>query len=368
MTDDPRSEFLHRHAREYAETALRCVIREYPHAPIVIATEPGPYRQHRRQHPAFYGSFDWHSAVEMHWVLARLLRLVPDQVPGDTARNVLDDHLSSASLHAEAEFFASGPGRNRERPYGWGWLLTLAHELNTWPEEGLRWAAAVEPLAGTLVGNILAWLPGQAYPVRHGTHQNSAFGLLRSFDHAQWLAGRGDDQLLTAIDDAARRWYLADTDYPAHYEPSGTDFLSPALAEAELMSRVLPAAEFADWFGRFLPGAAAGELPARFEPVVVPDTTDGHLAHLAGLNLSRAWSMVAVADALEAVPASDPSASVDGMGVSGATPAGDRADSAPAALRDLAARHAEVSLPFVVGGDYMVEHWLAAFALGYLTA
>jgi hypothetical protein len=359
MAEDTRAELFRRHAREYAETALRCVVREYPHAPIVVVTEPGPYRQHRAQHPAFYGAFDWHSAVEMHWVLVRLLRIAPEHVPGDAVRNVLDDHLSPTSLRVETEFFTSGPGRNRERPYGWGWLLTLAHELNTWPDEGLRWAAAVESLAETLVATMLAWLPRQAYPVRHGTHQNSAFGLLRAYDHAQWLADNGDDRLAEAIDDAARRWYLADTEYPVHYEPSGTDFLSPALAEAELMSRVLPPSEFAEWFGRFLPVVAAEEPDVAFQPVAVPETTDGQLAHLAGLNLSRAWSMISVAAALESAGSSDgPLVSGDGT----------TRRVAAEALRDLAERHAGASLSFVVGGDYMMEHWLAAFALGYLTA
>lgn len=336
-----RPGLLRENAAAYARTALTCIDREYPHLPIVYAVEPGPYPQHRDQHPAFYGSLDWHSAVEMHWVLVRLLRLAGSALPpslADEVRSGLGAHLTPSNLAREAEFFASAPGRGRERPYGWGWLLTLAHELASWPDpDGAAWAAAVRPLADVLTANLVGWLPAQTYPVRGGLHANSAFGLLRSYDWA------GDD-LRAAIDDAVRRWYLADTDYPAHYEPSGSDFLSPALAEAELVARVLPAAEFGAWFAAFLPGAASSAPAQLFAPVTVSDPSDGQLAHLAGLNLSRAWSMLAVADAL---------------------PAG---SAAAGALTASAAVHAEAGLPYVVGGDYMVEHWLAAYAVGYLTA
>lgn len=336
---------LRENAAAYVRTALACIDREYPHAPMIYAVAPGPYPRHRDQHPAFYGSLDWHSAVEMHWVLVRLLRLagpaLPDGLAG-RARDALGAHLTPSHLQTEAEFFASGFGRSRERPYGWGWLLTLAHELSGWDDpDGRAWDDAVRPLAEVLTANLLAWLPTQTYPVRGGLHPNSAFGLLRSYG---WAAAASDGELRAAIDDAVRRWYLADTDYPAHYEPSGSDFLSPVLAEAELVSRVLPAAEFADWFGRFLPGAASSEPVQLFAPVTVSDPSDGQLAHLAGLNLSRAWSMAAVA---------------------GALPAG---SAAAAALTASAAVHAEAGLPYVVGGDYMVEHWLAAYAVGYLTA
>ncbi|TDC49171.1 DUF2891 domain-containing protein [Jiangella ureilytica] len=340
-----RFSLLEQNAAVYARTALACIDREYPHLPMVYAVEPGPYPQHRDQHPAFYGSLDWHSAVEMHWVLVRLLRLAGDALPptpAAAAREALGAHLTPAHLLREAEFFESGIGRTRERPYGWGWLLTLAHELSLWSADadGRAWGDAVRPLADVLTANLLGWLPAQTYPVRGGLHPNSAFGLLRSYDWA--LAA--DGELRAAIGAAVRRWYLGDTDYPAHYEPSGSDFLSPALAEAELVARVLPADEFGVWFGRFLPGAASSSPVQLFAPVTVSDPSDGQLAHLAGLNLSRAWSMIAVA---------------------GALPAG---DAAAGALTASAAVHAEAGLPYVAGGDYMVEHWLAAYAVGYLTA
>lgn len=338
-------------AAAYADTALECVVREYPHAPFLIAAEPGPYPQHRAVHPAFYGSFDWHSAVLMHWVLIRLLRVAPDVVPADTIRNVLDDHLSETNLRTEAAFFRDDPARVRERPYGWGWLLTVAHELDIWDDEGARWAGAVAPLADVLTDNLLDWLPRQAFPIRGGLHTNTAFGLLRSHDHALDRAGAGDDRLLRAIEDAVRRWYLEDVEYPAHYEPSGSDFLSPALAEAELVSRVLPPRAFAPWFDAFLPLTRDAAPRRLFEPVTAWDATDGQGAHLAGLNLSRAWSMRSIAAVLDRVPAGGD----DGIAETSA------------ALHASARRHADAGLPHVVGGDYMVEHWLAAYALGYLT-
>lgn len=332
-------------AADYARTAMDCIQREFPHLPMIFAAEPGPYPRHREQHPSFYGALDWHSAVEMHWVLVRLLRRCDGALPAERVRAVLSEQLSAGNLQAEAEFFADGYGRSRERPYGWGWLLTLAHELRSWDDpDGRDWAHAVEPLAEVLTSNLLDWLPKQTYPVRSGVHPNSAFGLLRSYDYAAWSADHGDARLAEAIEDAVRRWFLDDADYPAHYEPSGSDFLSPALAEAELVSRVLPAAEFAGWFDRFLPEAVRGKPARLFDPVVISDTSDGQLAHLAGLNLSRAWSLVVLAARL---------------------PAGD--ECVPTLLSS-AERHAEASLRHVVGGDYMVEHWLAAYALGCLTA
>ncbi|PZF83443.1 DUF2891 family protein [Jiangella anatolica] len=279
-----RLELLHENAADYARTALTCIDREYPHLPIIYAVEPGPYPRHRDQHPAFYGSLDWHSAVEMHWVLVRLLRLAGAALPAglaDEVRAGLAAHLTPSNLAREAAFFSAGPGSHRERPYGWGWLLTLAHELASWSDpDGDAWAAAVRPLADVLTANLLAWLPSQTYPVRGGLHPNSAFGLLRSHDGAS-------AELRDAIDDAVRRWYLADTDYPAHYEPSGSDFLSPALAEAELVARVLPAEAFGAWFATFLPGAASSSPSQLFGPVTVTDPSDGQLAHLAGLNTYR---------------------------------------------------------------------------------
>jgi hypothetical protein len=338
--DQPqRTSILRERADAYVRVALAGITREYPHMPYFVATESADYRTHRERHPAFYGCFDWHSCVEMHWAVVRLLRLFPDAVPAAEARATLDGLLTEENLAVEAAFFARPEHRSLERPYGWGWLLTLQHELATWDDpDARRWAAAVAPLAAVLTGRLLEWLPKLTYPQRTGVHPNTAFGLSRCLDWATLRAEVGDEALHAAIVAAAGRWFGDDTDYPAGYEPSGADFLSPALVEAELMSRVLPPGTFPDWLGRFLPGLAEGEPGALFAPAAVSDPTDGQIAHLHGLNLSRAWAFVALAARL---------------------PEGD-ARIGP--LLAGAERHAAASLPHVVGGDYMTEHWLAAYA------
>jgi hypothetical protein len=336
---DQRSALLRGRAAGYVEVALANITREYPNMPYFIATGPGPYPTHREYHPAFYGCFDWHSCVEMHWVVVRLLRLFPNAVPDDAARAILDENLTAENIATEVRFFGDPNHRALERPYGWGWYLTLAHELETWDDpDGRRWAATVAPLADLLTNNIVGWLSLMTYPQRTGLHPNTAFGLSRCFDYAQLRAGRGDQALLSAIRTAASRWFLDDTDYPAHYEPDGADFLSAALSEAELLSRLLDTSAFSDWLRRFLPDIAASQPAALFQPVTVADSADGQIAHLHGLNLSRAWAFVTLADHL---------------------PAGD-ARIAP--LLAAAERHAAAALPHVAGSDYMVEHWLAAYA------
>lgn len=334
---------LRSRAADLATTALRTVQAEYPYDLRVLYRSPGEApRRPRDRHPAFYGSYDWHSAVEMHWVLLRLLRLFPDEVPAGEIRRVLDAHLTPAAIGAETAHVAAHPGF--ERPYGWGWALTLYAEAASWSgaasaPEAERWAGALRPLADHFLRALAAWLPRATYAVRHGVHPNSAFGLIRALPAARRAAGEGDPAALHAVEDAARRWFATDRDAPVAWEPSGADFLSPVLAEAVLMAEVLPAEEFRPWLAAFLPGLGEGRL---FEPAVVTDPTDGQGAHLRGLNLSRAWAMRRLAAAL---------------------PPGDRR---AAFLLESARRHAEPELSEVSGSDYVVEHWLAAFALLYL--
>jgi hypothetical protein len=338
---EQRAAVLRERAAGYARVALAGITREYPHMPYFVATGPADYRTHRELHPAFYGCFDWHSCVEMHWAVVRLLRRFPDAVPGEEARATLGELLTEEKIATEVRFFADPNHRTLERPYGWGWFLTLAQELATWDDpDGRRWGEAAAPLAGVLVANLVAWLPLLTYPERTGVHQNTAFALSRAYAWAGLRAERGDGALLAAIQGAVSRWFLGDADYPAHYEPSGADFLPPALAEAELVSRVVAAEEFPGWLARFLPGIADARPDALFRPATVSDPTDGGIAHLHGLNLSRAWAFTALADRL---------------------PAG---DGRIAPLLAAAERHAEAALPQVVGGDYhTVEHWLAAYAV-----
>jgi Protein of unknown function (DUF2891) len=325
-------------AAGWAATGLANVRTEYPNDLRHRMDGPDDRPLPHEVHPAFYGSFDWHSCVEMHWMLVRLLRCVPDAVPEADVRETLDAHFTPAALASEAAYFAARPGFSR--PYGWGWALALAHELSGWDDpDGARWAEAIRPLAEVLSALFVDWLGKADYPVRHGVHQNSAFGLSRALPHAR----AAEPRLEAAIGAAARRWFAADTDYPGGYEPSGADFLSPALTEAELMAQLLGPEDFDRWLTGFLPGLAEGRPARLLAPVAVSDPTDGQIAHLHGLNLSRAWCWRRLAEAL---PAGDPRVPV---------------------MRDTAARHADASLDQATGSDYMVEHWLAAYAVLLLT-
>ena len=312
-------------ATAFSTTIVRALRQEYPNDLRHRMDGPDDRPTPRQVHPAFYGCYDWHSAVEMHWALARLARHCPDAVD-EQARTVLGEHLTAEGLATEAAYF--GDHRGFSRPYGWGWAFTLAADLAEWKgdDDASRWAAAVSPLTAVLSELLQRWLAIADYPLRNGAHTNSAFGLARA-----WRWSAGDPALRAAIADAAQRWFAGDAAYPAAWEPSGADFLSPALAEAELMSLVLAADEFAAWFGRFLPEVP----PALTTPVAVADTSDGQIAHLHGLNLHRAHGLRVISTAL-----------------------GGRPD-----LERAASAHLDASLQRVCGDDYMVEHWLAAYAV-----
>ena len=322
----------------YARAALDNIGQEFPSYISATMTAPGdfPFRP-RDRNPVFYGSFDWHSCVEMFWLLVRLLKSAPGDVPARDIRAALDARLTPEGLRAEADFMTTAHGAAMERPYGWGWALALAAELGEWDDpDAARWAASLRPLAQALEGNFLRWLPLASYPLRTGVHTNSAFGISRALPYADRQPG-GD--LSRALRAAADRWYGADADCPGAWEPSGQDFLSPALCEAELMARLLPRDDFPGWLARLLPGLADGQPRALFTPAVVSDPSDGYIAHLRGLNLSRAWCWRRLAETL---PAGDPRAAV---------------------CAQAGQAHAEASLAYVTGDDYMVEHWLAAYAV-----
>jgi hypothetical protein len=303
-------------ASTFARVALANVEREYPRRLDQLLTGPDSEWQPRKLHPAFYGSYDWHSAVHMHWLLARTLRLHPTlpEAPGISA--LLEKHLSAESLKQELAFFSSPGGRMFERPYGWAWLLKLQAEL---AELG-RWHQAVAPLAAEIAKRFTKYIQGSPYPVRAGTHGNTAFACVLALDYAQ---AAKDPLLKRDIQAAAKRWYLTDRDYPVRYEPSADDFLSPALVEALLMKKVLSEEEFPGWLSQFLP-ADLGRLA---EPPAVTDHADAKQSHLDGLCLSRAWCFAQLGRAREAE------------------------------------KHLAAGMPHVVGGDYNGEHWLASFAV-----
>lgn len=324
-------------ASRLARIALASIVREYPYSPGHVLMDAADTRRPRELHPAFYGCFDWHSAVHTHWQLVRLLRELPGLPEAGAIRAALDAHLTAENLAVEAAYFAEPGRRGFERPYGWAWQLKLAEELRGWDDpDARRWSDAVAPLAGLIAELFLGFLPRLTYPVRSGVHSNTAFALAFALDYARAV---GHAPLAELIEARSRAYFGADRDAPAAWEPSGSDFFSPCLIEADLMRRVLPAEQFADWLAGFLPALAAGGPPQLLTPAHVSDRSDGHIVHLDGLNLSRAWCMWGLAGAL---PPDDPRRPV---------------------LLAAAGRHAEAGLAGVGSGDYMGDHWLGSFAL-----
>jgi hypothetical protein len=328
-------------ASQLARLALHGVQREYPNKLDHVLQGPDDLASPRALHPAFYGCFDWHSAVHGHWLLARMLRLVPALQEAAEIRAALDHNLTAANIAAERAYLSRQHTGSFERTYGWAWLLKLAEEL----EQGTTpvstaWARSVRPLAEAFVERYLAYLPKLQYPIRAGVHANTAFGLAFAHDYA---VASGHGPLRELVERKAHDFFGRDADYPAHLEPGGSDFLSPALMEAELMRRVLEPHVFVGWFERFLPGASSETPSSLFSPVSVSDRTDLQIVHLDGLNLSRGWCFRKLAQAL---PEGHPAASAMCAG---------------------AARHAAAALPNVASGDYAGEHWLATFALLLLT-
>ena len=320
-----------------ARTAVTNATRAYPYALVTVVDRPDDLRLPREQHPAFHGCYDWHSAVHTHWLLVRLLRLHGDEIESGPALAVLDAHLTAAHLATEAAFL--GRHASFERPYGWAWLVALAAECQRAVDElepARGWAAALAPAADVVVGLVLDWLPRAGRPVRDGTHASTAFALGLLLDATATL-GRND--LATAVRTYAAEAFVPDRDAPLRWEPSGQDFLSPALSEADLVRRVLDPDAFAAWLDGFWPGLAAGEPRNLLDPVEVSDRTDGQLGHLDGLNLSRSTALARLALALRP---DDPRRPV---------------------LQEAATRHLEAGLGALAEDGYLSTHWLGTFAL-----
>ena len=321
-------------ANHFARVTLGHVKLEYPTKLDHVLTGPDDLLAPRTLHPIFFGSFDWHSCVHAHWLLARLLSRHPDLADAGHVRAHFASAFTAENVAAELDYLNRTFSGTFERPYGWAWLLKLAAELHDTP-----WADTLQPLAAAFAHRLLNYLPKASWPVRSGVHSNTAFALVLASDYAQTV---NDKALASAITDAARAWYLNDTDCQA-WEPSGEDFLSPCLIEAECLRRVLPEAEFAGWFNRFLPRLALREPRTLFQPVTVSDRGDGRIAHLDGLNLSRAWCW---SNLTASLPQADPRIAL---------------------MQHTAAQHRNASLPHITG-HYMGEHWLATFALLALEA
>ena len=327
-------------ASAFAKLALKGIQQPWPNKPGDVWNKEADAGPPSVLHPAFYGSFDWHSSVHGHWMLVRLLRTFPELPERAEIRRVLSSHLTREKLLAEAAAFKRANAQSFERPYGWAWLLKLAEELHGWEDpDGKIWARNLQPVADVLVSRYLAYFPKQTYPIRSGVHSNTAFGLAFAIDYAR-AVGRKD--LLELLTERGQAYYGSDVGIPAKWEPDGADFFSPSLMEADLMRRILPPPKFRLWLGAFLPDLARGEPKSLLEPPHVTDRTDPQIVHLDGLSLSRAWCMHAIALAL---PEGDPARKV---------------------LAASAARHAQAGLAHVASGDYAGEHWLASFAV-YLT-
>ncbi|MFC7096221.1 DUF2891 domain-containing protein [Halobaculum marinum] len=311
---------------------LSGVDTEYPHATGAV-DGPGDVPPPSEQHPVFYGCFDWHSAVHSHWALVRTLRLFDDHPERDRIVAGIDARLTLENVAREVAFFDDH--ETFERPYGWAWLFALAAELDRWDDERAdEWSATLRPLETRIRSLLARRFLGFERPFRVGTHGNTAFALSLVLDYTRTV---GDDDLAATVTETTVDYYGDDTDAPVGYEPLGWDFISPTLTEADLLRRVLPTDEFASWFAAFLPDL--GALP---DPVAVDDGESGVALHLIGLNLSRAWCLAGVADAL---------------------PGGERTETVRASAVD----HARRGLGAAFTDDYAGSHWLSSFALYLLT-
>ena len=318
-------------AAKFAAVALGHVAREWPNKMDHVLEGPQDVKGPRELHPVFFGSFDWHSCVHSHWLLARLYRRFPQGAQAPNIRALLDSNFMPEKVAGEVAYLARPSARGFERPYGWAWALMLQGELmRHTTEEGRRWAGALKPLADAFVRRFRDYLPLATYPVRSGVHSSTSFALTLALDYA---AAVGDTNFAELLKTKARDWHLADENVTVN-EPSQSDFLSPTLMEAALMRCALAESDFRAWSVKFLP-----KLPDLFlTPATVSDRSDGQIAHLDGLNLSRAWCMRLIVDAL--VPDN---------------PVCAKLNAAVGAHLSCALDH--------IAGDYMGEHWLASFAL-----
>ena len=327
-------------AERFAKLALACVHKEYPNKISHVLNSDADVAPPRNLTPAFCGCYDWHSSVHGHWLLVRLLRTFPDASFAKPARDALKKSLTAENLKTEAAYLRGEGRASFERPYGLAWLLQLCAELREWDDPQAReMLGNLKPLEDAAVERLRTWLPKLSHPVRVGEHDQTAFALGLILDYAR---GKNDEGLTKLATDSARKFFLVDANCPLAYEPSGEDFLSPCLGEADVMRRVLPQAEFGKWLTQFLPQIPSTATADWLPIVVSPDPSDPKLAHLDGLNLSRAWMLEGV---LSALPGDDPRRP---------------------ALTSAAEAHRRAGLAAVTGEHYEGGHWLGSFAV-YLT-
>ncbi len=324
----------------FAILALDCVHREYPNKIAHVLQSEDDARTPSELTPAFYGCYDWHSSVHGHWLLSRVLATQPDTVFADEIRDKLSRSFTDENIAAEVDYYVGKGRASFERPYGIAWYLQLVLELEESDDPQMReWRETLRPLEDKIVEQVKDWLPKLSYPIRLGTHNQSAFAFGLMLDYAR---GVGDEELANALEAKTLAFHKDDVNCPLAYEPSGEDFLSPCLMEADLMRRVMSQDEFASWLSAFLPTLPTNGDADWLEPGIVLDASDGKLVHLDGVNLSRAWALEGIASAL---------------------PEG---DNRIAALQASAEVHKEVGIKAVSDEHYSGSHWLASFAT-YLT-
>jgi hypothetical protein len=327
-------------SERFANLALACVHKEFPNHVSHTLNSDADVRPPRKLTPAFYGCYDWHSSVHGHWLLVRLIRTFPDAPFVLAAREALRQSLTAENIVQEAAYLRGEGRASFERPYGLSWLLQLVAELREWDDlQAREMATNLGPLEQAVLERLNRWLPKLSHPVRIGEHDQSAFALGLMLDYAHTA---GDKKFADLIQSKARQFYLGDKNCPLAYEPSGEDFLSPCLGEADVMRRVLPGPEFARWLRTFMPQISTSERKW-LEPVASPDPSDPKLAHLDGLNLSRAWMLEGVAAGLP------------------------KNDKRLRSIMAAAEAHRRAGLAAVTGEHYEGGHWLGSFAVYLVT-
>lgn len=318
-------------ANNLAELPLACAVQEYPNKLGQTLGNASDLKEPKQLHPAFYGCFDWHSAVHGHWSMVYLLKNFPDLEKRDSLMQLLQTNISKENIAQEVAYFQSEHNTSYERTYGWAWLLKLAEELHTWNDPAAqKLEENLQPLTNLIVEKYMDFLPKLNYPIRVGEHPNTAFGLSFAYEYAETTA---QDSLKSLIAQRAKDFYLKDKDCPMSWEPGGFDFLSPCLEEMNIMRLILPKEQFLPWLADFLPQLK--DKNYRLEMGKVSDRSDGKLVHLDGVNFSRAWNLYDLS----------------------------RQYPEYAHLRNQADKHLNYSLPNVVGDDYEGGHWLGTFAL-----
>ncbi len=334
-------EFDIKAAQRFANLALACVHKEYPNHISHTLNSDADAIPPRKLTPAFYGCYDWHSSVHGHWLLVRLVRMFPDAPFVRSAREALRQSLTAENLAQEAAYLRGEGRASFERPYELGWLLQLLAELRESDDpEAKEMAANLHPLETVVRERLNNWLPKLSHPVRIGEHDQTAFALGLILDYAH---GNGDHEFVELVVSKAKQFYLSDENCPLAYEPSGEDFLSPCIGEADLMRRVLPSQEFARWLRTFMPQISTPSNLQWLQPVVSPDPSDPKLAHLDGLNLSRAWMLEGIAAGLP------------------------KKDKRLPSIIATAEAHRRAGLAAVTGEHYEGGHWLGSFAVYLVT-